>query len=78
MTTAGVLSTLDDMAGKRKTSGPKKPNRTSVPLHINIDPELRKAIDALSEENRRSLTLEVTIALEERLAKFGKWPPAKQ
>jgi hypothetical protein len=43
---------------------------------VYLDPALRDLIDALATDNRRSLTEEVAIALEERLTKFGKWPPS--
>ena len=53
------------------------PNRTGVPLHIYISPELRQAIDSCADENRRKLTQEVVIALEEHLKRQGRWPPAE-
>lgn len=51
------------------------PKRTGVPLHIYIPPELRQAIDDCADANRRKLTQEVVIALEEHLKRQGLWPP---
>jgi hypothetical protein len=55
--------------------GPRRPKRTGVPLHIYVPPELRAAMDALAERNRRLLTTEVIMALEAHLAAAGLWPP---
>lgn len=52
----------------------RTPVRTGVPLHIYIPPALRDAIDSCAESNRRKLTQEVIIALEEHLKKAGRWP----
>lgn len=62
---------------EKKDDGPKKPNRKGVPLHIWLDAQLRAAIDALAETNRRPLTTEVSIALENHLKAAGLWPPRK-
>lgn len=53
----------------------RRPNRTGTPLHIYIPPELRAAIDQCAENNRRKLTQEVVIALENHLKGQGLWPP---
>jgi hypothetical protein len=53
----------------------KKSSRTGLPLHVYLPPALRRAFEDLATANRRTLTEEVAIALEERLEKFGKWPP---
>lgn len=57
---------------------PKRPKRTGVPLHIYLPPELRAAIDALAEDNRRLLTVEVIMALENHLKAAGRWPPPQK
>lgn len=63
---------------KKPESGAKrpKPTRTGVPLHVWLDPALRQAIDCLAAQTRRSLTTEVTMALESHLKAAGLWPPA--
>lgn len=68
-----VMSTRkrDDSEGQAK-----RPRRTGVPLHIYVPPELRDAMDAAADANRRKLTQEVIIALEDHLKKQGRWPPA--
>lgn len=60
------MSTL--MAKKRK----------GVPLNIWIDPALRKAIRSACEISRRKAKDEVSIALEEYLAKLRLWPPQER
>lgn len=57
---------------------PRKPNRTGVSLHVYIDPTLRAALDVLLERDRRSLTTEVSVALEMLLKNKGLWPPPQQ
>jgi hypothetical protein len=72
--------TIGHMARHSKQSqppadDPKRPRRTGVPLHVYIPPDLRAAMDRLAGENRRSLTSEVMIALENHLKAVGQWPP---
>lgn len=54
--------------------------RAGKTLFVYLDPPLRDALDALLQESRRSLTAEVSLALEAHLQKAGFWPPdrAKQ
>jgi hypothetical protein len=59
----------------RQPKRPKKPNRSGVPLHVYIPPELRAVIDAMAGSNRRPLTTEVIIALENHARAAGLWPP---
>lgn len=69
------------MSKRRNTRPPeedpekRRPNRSGVPLHIYISRELRQAINELAEENRRLITTEVVIALENHLKAAGRWPP---
>ncbi len=56
---------------------PKPQNRNGKPLHVWLEPKLRDAIDALAAKTRRSLTTEVTMALEKHLAEAGLWPVAE-
>ena len=56
-------------------SGGKPSPRSGKPLHIWIDEDLRAAVDRLLEQTRRSLTAEVSIALEKHLKEHGLWPP---
>jgi hypothetical protein len=53
----------------------KPPQRSGKPLNVWIQDELRDALDELLGQTRRSLTAEVSIALEEHLKKAGLWPP---
>lgn len=60
---------------KRKMPATKDPpKRAGKPLHVWIPKNLRDAIDAAADKNRRHITSEVEIALEEYLAKQGLWP----
>lgn len=63
--------------GKNGSPRRKPPQRTGKPLHVWLDPPLRDALDTLLTQTRRSLTTEVSIALEEHLKKAGLWPPAQ-
>jgi hypothetical protein len=65
-------ATLERMGRQPKRQ--KKPNRSGVPLHVYLPPEVRAAMDALADDNRRSLTTEVLIALENHLKATGRWP----
>lgn len=53
----------------------KQQRRKGRPLNVWIDEPLRDAIDKACELNRRNITEEVAIALEEYLAKMRLWPP---
>src|SRR4051794_35774659 len=53
----------------------KAPQRSGKPLNVWLDAALRDAIDLLLTRTRRTLTTEVSIALEEHLKKAGLWPP---
>ena len=59
---------------KKRTDGPKeprKPNRTGVPLHVYIPAQLDADLTAHATKNRRKVTAEVIIALEEYLRAAG-------
>lgn len=59
----------------RLPAGKKRPNRSSVPLHVGIPPELRAALDSVCKKTRRPLTTEVVMALEKHCESEGCWPP---
>jgi hypothetical protein len=63
------------MAKQRKTSDRKPIQRSGRPLNVWIPEELRAALDASAAKNRRPLTTEVAIALEQYLQTQGLWPP---
>jgi predicted transcriptional regulator len=42
---------------------------------FRLSDEILEALKKLAEENRRTMTTELTIALENHLAKFKLWPP---
>jgi hypothetical protein len=56
-------------------TAPKRSKRAGAPLHVYLDPRLRAAIERLAAKHRRTLTVEVSIALEEHCAKANEWPP---
>jgi predicted transcriptional regulator len=55
-----------------------KPNRQGKPLNVWLDDDLRNALDEMVKRSRRSITAEVSIALEEYLAKQGLWPAGEK
>lgn len=66
------------MAKKKKPKAEgeaAKPSRRGKALHLWIDPALRELLESLAERNRRTITVEVTIALEERFRRLGLLPP---
>jgi hypothetical protein len=63
---------------KNHTDSPKRPNRTKVPLHVEIKPDLRAAVDAAKKKTRLELNELIAIALEEHLERLGFWPPKPQ
>jgi hypothetical protein len=46
-----------------------------VHLHILIPPHIKAEFDRMADENRRALTTEILIALEDRLKTLGRLPP---
>lgn len=58
----------------------KKPKRIrkGAPLNIYLPQKLRDALDDSAEGNRRPVTSETIIALEEYLTRQGKWPPPRE
>lgn len=54
---------------------PKRDRKGKKTLNVFIEASLRNAVDASCEKNRRSLTDEVSIALEQYLEREGLWPP---
>lgn len=54
----------------------KTPKRKGKPLHVWIEGALRDAMDRSAEKSRRTLTEEVSIALEKYLETQGLWPPS--
>ena len=51
-----------------------KRKQPTVNVYMRLPKALKKAIEDLANEHRRTMTTEVVIALEEYLAKHGHWP----
>lgn len=51
---------------------PKVPRRSRT---YRFPISLLEAMEASAESNRRAVTTEIEIAMEEYLKKLGKWPP---
>jgi hypothetical protein len=60
------------MTEKRK---PKRDRHRKKTYAMRLSELLMGQMRSLSDRNRRTVTMEVTIALEEYLAKNGLWPP---
>ena len=45
---------------------------------MRLDEILTGQLKVLAERNRRTVTMEVTIAIEEYLSKNGLWPPRER
>jgi len=58
--------------GRHKAAAPKDV------IHVEVPPELKAAIRELAGRNKRKLTAEVTLALENHVADAGLWPPPAQ
>lgn len=64
------------MAKKKPPPPPRQPTtRAGKTLFVYVEGALRDALDALCEQTRRSLTAEVSLALEAHLRAAGLWPP---
>ena len=61
---------------KKKRGRKGKPNRNGRSIQVWLPHSLYDALDAQLAESRRSITAEVTIALENHLKQSGLWPPA--
>lgn len=61
---------------KKKPGRPKgeRPGRTKRALYVEIDGELRDALDEAVLSERRELNTVVSMALEAYLSGLGKWP----
>ncbi len=69
----GQQATIRGMSKKRKADRHKKRSYT-----MRLEDRLMAQVKELAERNRRTATMEVTIALEEHLTKAGLWPPAAE
>lgn len=67
------------MPGKKRPKPkpqPKSEDRHKFrPLGLRFSRQLIEAMRDLAEKNRRPLTTEITIALENHLTAAGLWPP---
>lgn len=60
---------------KKKPGRPKSSDLIAkVPLHVEVLPEMKEAIEALAEQNHRKITGEVVVALKDHLQRNGFWP----
>ncbi len=65
-----------DQSQKVQATDRNKEDRHKEPvLGLRLSGRLVDLVRELAGEHRRTLTTEVTIALEEYLKKHGKWPP---
>ena len=62
------------MAEPKKSTGSGS-RKGKASLQIYIPTELRDAIDQAMDRTRRTLTAEVSVALETHLETMGLWPP---
>jgi hypothetical protein len=65
----------DKDKGGQPPPEPAKGRHREPVLGLRLSGHLVDLVRALAKKNRRPLTTEVTIALEEYLAKHGLWPP---
>lgn len=67
------------MTEKRKNSrGRPKGRAPTVAVQARISPELHEAFERMRQQTRRSVTVEIVVALEAHLAAAGFWPPKKK
>lgn len=72
---AARTNTFMLMTKKKPLKKPSK--RIGKPLNVWIASDLRDAFEEQRRRSRRNLRQEVSVALEEYLAKHGLWPPAE-
>lgn len=63
---------------KKKPGRPKSGVTPTVPLHVEIDPRLKKVIEESAEENDRKITGEVNSILKAHYTREGRWPPPEE
>lgn len=69
---------IASMKKKHAEEKPRTNDRRVTPFFVvRLRAAYRKGVEALAKENRRTMTTEVEVALEEYLAKRGLWPPAE-
>jgi len=51
--------------------------RMPAPVSFRIPLELNERMQMLADTERRTLTMQFTIAMEEHLERHGMWPPVK-
>jgi hypothetical protein len=74
---AATLTILPMTKKQGRVGRPKKPeNEGRVPLFVEIDPALKKALEGMASKNRRTLTAEVTVIFEQAAKVHGLWPPS--
>lgn len=55
----------------------KKGAEPTVTVSFRWPPDVRDALEKLAADERRTLTQQALIAVEEHLAKHGRWPAKK-
>ena len=63
------------MTKKRKSKIGRPPGPPNSPVTVRYLDSLIEALDELVRRNRRTRTIELTIALENHLKEAGLWPP---
>jgi predicted transcriptional regulator len=61
----------------KKTPGRPGDRHMKKTYAMRLDEQLMEQVKLLAERNRRTSTMEVTIAIEKHLAEEGMWPPSQ-
>jgi hypothetical protein len=74
-------ATIDRMGDRNKKprrgkGRPKDPKNVGVvPLFIEVEPDLKAALEKSARNERRTLKAQLTLLIEEAMARLGFWPP---
>jgi hypothetical protein len=63
---------------KKKGVGRPPGRKPTVAIQARVSPELGAALDALTEQTRRTKNVELVLALESHLKAAGLWPPESE
>lgn len=53
----------------------KKDRHKTKPFTLRLNERIRTQLEALADQNATTITMEIAIAIRERLERNGKWPP---
>lgn len=72
----GMAGTIAGVGKKKPSSG--RGSAGKAVIYLEVDPALKGLMEELAREQNRRLTGQCIQALQEHLAKHGRWPPSEE